>query len=78
MLARADDATGAAQSFPTVEDVASAGLLYLAYSYPIAAGAVAAVLLVLTVALMIVAWRVLRRIYLKVQGEPVKPAPPAA
>lgn len=60
-----------------VEDVASAGLLYLAYSYPIAAGAVAAVLLVLTVALMIVAWRVLRRIYLKVQGEPVKPAPPA-
>lgn len=61
----------------TVEDVAATGLLYLAYSNPVAAGVVALVLLVLAVVLMVVAWRVLRRIYLKVQGEP-KPAPPMA
>ncbi|MEQ1641121.1 MAG: DUF4126 domain-containing protein [Novosphingobium sp.] len=54
----------------TVEDVATTGLLYLAYSYPVAAGAVALVLLVLTVALMVVAWRVLRKIFLRVQPEP--------
>lgn len=54
-----------------VEDVATTGLLYLAYSHPIAAGAVAAVLLVLAVALMIVAWRVLKRIFLRVPPEPV-------
>jgi Domain of unknown function (DUF4126) len=55
----------------TVEDVATTGLLYLAYSHPLAAGLVAAVLLVLTVTLMVVAWRVLRRVFLRVQGEPV-------
>ncbi|MFC0590036.1 DUF4126 domain-containing protein [Novosphingobium aquiterrae] len=54
----------------TIEDVATTGLLYLAYSHPIAAGAVAAVLLVLAIALMIIAWRVLRRIFLRVQPEP--------
>ena len=53
-----------------VEDVATTGLLYLAYSHPIAAGVVAAVLLVLAVTLMVVAWRVLRKIFLRVQGEP--------
>ncbi|MFM5948564.1 MAG: DUF4126 domain-containing protein [Novosphingobium sp.] len=52
------------------EDVATTGLLYLAYSHPVAAGVVAAVLLALAIALMVIAWRVLRRIYLKVQGEP--------
>jgi Domain of unknown function (DUF4126) len=56
-----------------VEDVATTGLLYLAYSNPVAAGVVALVLLVLAIALMVIAWRVLRRIFLKVQGEP-KPA----
>lgn len=56
-----------------VEDVATTGLLYLAYTNPVAAGVVAAVLLVLAIALMVLAWRVLRRIFLKVQGEP-KPA----
>jgi hypothetical protein len=55
----------------TVEDVATTGLLYLAYSHPLAAGLVAAVLLVLTVTLMVVTWRVLRRVFLRVQGEPV-------
>lgn len=54
----------------TIEDVATTGLLYLAYSNPVAAGAVAAVLLVLAVALMVIAWRVLRRIFLRVQKDP--------
>ena len=55
----------------TVEDVATTGLLYLAYTNPVAAGVVAAVLLVLAIALMVIAWRVLRRIFLRVQTEPV-------
>ncbi|MFM5884601.1 MAG: DUF4126 domain-containing protein [Novosphingobium sp.] len=54
----------------TIEDVATTGLLYLAYSHPIAAGAVAAVLLVLAISLLIIAWRVLKRIFLRVQPEP--------
>jgi hypothetical protein len=58
----------------TVEDVATTGLLYLAYSHPIAAGAVAAMLLVLAVALMVIAWRVLRRIFTRVPAEPVPAA----
>lgn len=53
-----------------VEDVATGGLLYLAYAYPVAAGVVALVLLVLAIGLMVMAWRVLRRIFLRVQGEP--------
>jgi hypothetical protein len=57
-----------------VEDVATTGLLYLAYTHPIAAGIVALVLLVLAVALMAMAWRVLRRIYLRVRPEPPAPA----
>lgn len=54
----------------TAEDVVTTGLLYLAYSHPVAAGAVALALLVLAVALMIAAWRVLRRVFLRVQPEP--------
>lgn len=54
----------------TVEDVATTGLLYLAFTNPVAAGVVAAVLLVLAIALMVIAWRVLRRIFLRVQAEP--------
>jgi hypothetical protein len=57
----------------TFEDLATTGLLYLAYSHPIVAGGVAAALLILAVALMVIAWRVLRRIYLKVQPEPGAP-----
>jgi Domain of unknown function (DUF4126) len=56
-----------------VEDVATTGLLYLAYAYPVAAGIVALLLLVLAVTLMVIAWRVLRRIFLRVQGEPAVP-----
>jgi Domain of unknown function (DUF4126) len=56
-----------------VEDVATTGLLYLAYTHPVAAGVVAAVLLVLTIGLMVMAWRVLRRIFLRIQPEPAPP-----
>jgi hypothetical protein len=59
----------------TAEDVATTGLLYLAYTNPVAAGVVAAVLLVLAIALMVIAWRVLRRIFLRVQAQPQTPAP---
>lgn len=54
----------------TAEDVATTGLLYLAYSHPVAAGMVAVLLLVLSLSLMVFAWRVLRRVFLKVQPEP--------
>ena len=47
----------------SVEDVASAGLLALAYTHPAAAGGIAAVLLALAVALLILARRVLRRLF---------------
>lgn len=57
----------------TFEDLATTGLLYLAYSHPIVAGGVAAALLIFAVTLMVIAWRVLRRIYLKVQPEPGAP-----
>ena len=55
----------------SAEDVASAGLLALAYTHPAAAGGIAAVLLVLAVALLILARRVLRRLF----GEK-RPPPP--
>ena len=45
----------------TVEDVATGGLLYLAYSYPLAAVGVAAVLLALAITLLVIARNVLRR-----------------
>ncbi len=59
----------------TVEDVATTGLLYLAYTNPVAAGVVALVLLVLAIIPLVIAWRVLRKIFLRVRAEP---APPAA
>ena len=46
----------------SVEDVATAGLLWVAYEYPYAAGAIALALLALTVWLLMMARRVLRRI----------------
>ncbi len=45
------------------EDVASAGLLWLAYAHPYLAGAIAVVLLALTVWLLLIARRVLRRLF---------------
>lgn len=47
----------------TVEDVATAGLLYAAYEYPYVAGGIALVLLALIVWLLIIARRLLRRIF---------------
>ncbi len=52
----------------TVEDVATGGLLYLAFSNPVAAGIVALVLLVLAVALLIMAGRVLGRLFGKARA----------
>mgnify|MGYP003429151011 CR=1 FL=1 len=46
----------------TVEDVATGGLLYLAFSNPVAAGAVALVLFVLALGLLIFAGRLLKRL----------------
>jgi hypothetical protein len=46
-----------------VEDVASAGLLALAYTHPAVAGGIAAVLLVLAVWLLLFARRVLKRLF---------------
>lgn len=47
----------------TVEDVATAGLLYAAYEYPYVAGGIALLLLALIMWLLIIARRVLRRIF---------------
>jgi hypothetical protein len=47
----------------TAEDVASAGLLWLAYAHPYVAGGIAVVLLALTVWLLLMARRVLRRLF---------------
>jgi len=58
----------------TAEDVASIGLLWLVYEYPLAAGAVALVLLGLMIWLLLVARRALRRIFSF--GKP-QPPPPA-
>ena len=57
----------------TAEDVASAGLLALAYTHPAVAGGIAAVLLGLAVWLLLLARRVLRRLFGR-RG-PVSPAP---
>ena len=50
----------------TVEDVATVGLLWLAYEYPIVAGAIALVLLALVVWLLLWARRVIKRIFVRV------------
>jgi hypothetical protein len=47
----------------TAEDVVTGGLLYLAYAYPVAAGVVALVLFGVAVWLMVLARRVLKRVF---------------
>lgn len=47
----------------TVEDVATAGLLWAAYEYPYVAGAIALLLLALTVWLLLLARRVVQRFF---------------
>ena len=49
----------------SVEDVATVGLLWLAYEYPVAAGVVAFALLVLVVMLLLWARRVIKRILIR-------------
>jgi hypothetical protein len=47
----------------TAEDVLTGGLLFLAYQYPVAAGGIALVLLALAIWLLLLARRVLRRVF---------------
>ena len=47
----------------TAEDVATAGLLYSAYQYPYVASAIAVVLLALVMGLLLMARRILRRLF---------------
>lgn len=47
----------------TVEDVATAGLLYAAYEYPYWAGGIALVLLALTIWLLLLARRIIKQIF---------------
>jgi hypothetical protein len=60
----------------TVEDVATVGLLWLAYEYPVAAAGVAVVLLALCVWLLVLARRLLKRLFWRT-GEATHPRPPA-
>ncbi|MCT2557709.1 DUF4126 domain-containing protein [Tsuneonella sp. YG55] len=56
----------------SVEDVATAGLLWAAYEYPYAAVGIAAVLIALTAWLLVIARRALRKLFAR-----GRPAPPA-
>jgi Domain of unknown function (DUF4126) len=47
----------------TTEDIATAGMLYLAYTYPVYAGLVALVLLVIAIGLLLLARRVIKRLF---------------
>lgn len=49
----------------SIEDVATVGLLYLAYEYPVAAGAITLALLALAVWLLLWARRVIKRIFVR-------------
>lgn len=60
----------------TVEDVATVGLLYTAYEYPYVAGGVALVLLGLTVWLLLVARRIIKRLFGQGKTAPEAPRGP--
>ena len=57
----------------SAEDIASAGLLALAYTHPAVAGGIAAVLLVLAVGLLLLARRVLKKLFGKRAPTPAAP-----
>ena len=59
-----------------VEDVATVGLLWLAYEYPVAATVVAAIVLGLCLWLLLLARRVLKRLFWRT-GEATHPHPPS-
>ena len=61
----------------SIEDVATVGLLYLAYEYPVAAGVVALILLALIVALLMWARRVIKRIFVRMPKVERGEEPPA-
>jgi len=54
----------------TVEDVATAGLLWTAYEYPYVAGGIAVGLLALTIALLLMARRVLKQLFGRPRAAP--------
>ena len=59
----------------SVEDIATVGLLYLAYEYPVAAGIVALALLTLAIWLLLWARRVIKRLFFRVpRPEELPPA----
>jgi hypothetical protein len=47
----------------TAEDVVTGGLLYLTYQYPVIAGIIAAVLLVVAIGLLLMARRLFKRFF---------------
>jgi hypothetical protein len=49
----------------SAEDVATVGLLWLVYEYPLAAGAVAAVLLTIVIALLWTAQKIIKRVFFR-------------
>lgn len=57
----------------TTEDVVTAGLLWAAYEYPMAAAGIAVVLLALTIALLLMARRVWRNLFGRPKAEPELP-----
>ena len=61
----------------TTEDIASAGLLTLAYTHPAVAGGIAIVLLVLAASLLLAARRVLKRLFGRRPGSPIPSSPPS-
>ncbi|MHA7820797.1 MAG: DUF4126 domain-containing protein [Erythrobacter sp.] len=61
----------------SVEDVATVGLLWAAYEYPAIAAGIAAVLLVIVIVLLWIAWRVLGSIRAAIKGKP-RVTPPSS
>lgn len=58
----------------TTEDVATLGLLYLAFEYPVTAAVIAVLLLVLTAALLLAARRILKRLFGGLTGKGAQPS----
>lgn len=61
----------------TTEDIVTGGLLYLAYQYPLVAGVIALVLLALSVALLLLARRVIRKLFGRGKAAPTDASPEA-
>jgi hypothetical protein len=54
----------------TLEDVATGGLLYLAYTYPVAAGGIAVLLLLLAIALLLIARKLIKKLFAREEPAP--------